>query len=57
LKAKIMQQHDPCPIEQRILQVLYYLGLDQAHVAGRVPDDWLGLVSKHPAVIASLTLF
>lgn len=44
------------PIEQRLLQVLQHLGLDQAHFAGRVPDDWLGLVSNHPAVIASLTL-
>jgi ubiquinone/menaquinone biosynthesis C-methylase UbiE len=51
-----MHQHDPYSVEQRILQVLQHLGLDQAHFAGRVPDDWLGLVSKHPAVIASLTL-
>lgn len=51
-----MYRNDPYPIEQRILQVLQHLGLEQAHFAGRVPDDWLGLVSKHPAVIASLTL-
>ncbi|MCE7983386.1 MAG: methyltransferase domain-containing protein [Caldilinea sp. CFX5] len=51
-----MQQPNSYSIEQRLLQVLQHLGLDQAHFAGRVPDDWLGLVSKHSAVIASLTL-
>lgn len=51
-----MQQPNSYSIEQRLLQVLQHLGLDQAHFAGRVPDDWLGLVGKHPEVIASLTL-
>ena len=44
------------PVEERILQVLQYLGIQQAHFAGRVASDWQGMVTAHPEVISSLTL-
>jgi ubiquinone/menaquinone biosynthesis C-methylase UbiE len=44
------------PIEEHIMQVLQHLGIAPAHIAARVPGDWLGLVTKHPEAVASLTL-
>jgi ubiquinone/menaquinone biosynthesis C-methylase UbiE len=44
------------PIEDRIVQVLQHLGIAQAHIAARVPGDWLGLATTHRETIASLTL-
>jgi len=44
------------PVEERILQLLQYLGIDQAHFAGRTPGDWTGLTTTYPAVFSSLTL-
>ena len=43
-------------VEERILQLLQHLGIDQAHFAARTPGDWTGLVTAHPEVISSLTL-
>ena len=43
-------------VEERILQVLQHLGMQQAHFAASRPADWRGLVTGHPEVIASLTL-
>ena len=44
------------PVEERILQLLQHLGIQQAHFAASTPSDWQGLVTAHPEVISSLTL-
>lgn len=44
------------PVEERIRQLLQYLGIDQAHFAGRTPGDWTGLATTYPEVCSSLTL-
>jgi ubiquinone/menaquinone biosynthesis C-methylase UbiE len=44
------------PVEERIRQLLQHLGIDQAHVAGRLPVDWTGLATTSPEVFSSLTL-
>ncbi len=43
-------------VEERILQLLQHLGIDQAHFAGRTPGDWTGLATAHPEVCSSFTL-
>ena len=43
-------------VEERLYQLLRHLGVDQAHFAGWMPQDWGGLVAKYPQVISSLTL-
>ena len=44
------------PIQERILQLLNHLGIQQAHFGARVPRDWQGLVASNPETVASLTL-
>ncbi len=44
------------PLEDRILDLFTNLKIDRAHIAGRVPADWSGLVTNHPEAVASLTL-
>ena len=44
------------PVEERILQLLQHLGIQQAHFAASNSLDWQGLVTAHPEVITSLTL-
>ncbi len=44
------------PVEERILQLLHHLGIQQAHFAASTPGDWQGLVTAYPEVISSLTL-
>ena len=44
------------PVEQRILQLLQYLGIDRAHFAGRTPADWTGLATTHPELFCSFIL-
>jgi len=44
------------PVEERILQLLQSLGIDQAHFAGRTPADWTGLATTHPEVFCSFIL-
>jgi ubiquinone/menaquinone biosynthesis C-methylase UbiE len=44
------------PVEERILQLLRYLGIDQAHFAARTLGDWAGLATAYPDVFSSLTL-
>ena len=44
------------PVEERILQLLRHLGIQQAHFAASNSLDWQGLVASHPEVISSLTL-
>ena len=36
------------PVEQRILQLFEHLGISQAHVASRMPQDWEGFVTTYP---------
>jgi SAM-dependent methyltransferase len=44
------------PVEERIVQVFRHLGITQAHVGASMAPDWQGLATKHPSLIASLTL-
>ena len=44
------------PVEERIIQLLRRLGIEQAHFAACMPRDWGGLVSTHPDSVSSLTL-
>jgi ubiquinone/menaquinone biosynthesis C-methylase UbiE len=44
------------PVEERILQLLQYLGIDQAHFVGRTPADWTGLATTYPEVFCSFIL-
>jgi len=43
-------------VEERLYRLLRHLGVDQAHFAGWLPQDWGGLVAEYPQVISSLTL-
>ena len=43
-------------VEERLYRLLRHLGVDQAHFAGWLAQDWSGLVAKYPQVISSLTL-
>src|SRR4029453_14378270 len=51
-----MTRETALPVEERILQLLQHLGIDQAHFAGRTPADWTGLATTYPAVFSSFTL-
>ena len=51
-----MTSETALPVEERILQLLQYLGIDQAHFAGRTPRDWTGLATTCPEVFSSFTL-
>jgi SAM-dependent methyltransferase len=44
------------PVAERLHRLLRHLGIDRAHVAGRLAADWAGLVSRYPEMVASLTL-
>ena len=44
------------PVEERIVGLLRHLGIARAHVAAYLPGDWGGLLERHPAAVASLTL-
>lgn len=44
------------PVEERIVQLFRHLGIPRAHVGASMAPDWQGLVTKHPSLIASLTL-
>jgi SAM-dependent methyltransferase len=43
-------------VEARLAQLLAHLGLDQAHFAARLDNDWMGLVVHRPELVTSLTL-
>jgi ubiquinone/menaquinone biosynthesis C-methylase UbiE len=43
-------------VEERLYQLLRHLGVDQAHFAGWMAQDWSGLVAEYPQPISSLTL-
>jgi hypothetical protein len=51
-----MTSETTLPVEERILQLLQYLGIDQAHFAGRTPGDWTELATTYPEVFSSFTL-
>lgn len=51
----MMTETEP-PIAARLIQLMRHLGLERAHVAGRLTGDWSGLAISHPETIASLTL-
>jgi SAM-dependent methyltransferase len=42
--------------EERLRQLLGHLGIDQAHFACRLAQDWAGLAARYPEVISSLTM-
>src|SRR5689334_8513727 len=42
--------------EERIVQLLQHLGLDQAHFAARLDIDWTELLAHYPGLVTSLTL-
>ncbi|MBI2360176.1 MAG: methyltransferase domain-containing protein, partial [Deltaproteobacteria bacterium] len=44
------------PVEERMIQLLRHLGIEQAHFAASMPRDWGDLVITHPEVVSSLTL-
>jgi len=44
------------PVEERLRRFFQHLGIDRAHVAGRLPSDWMGLATAFPEMVASLTL-
>lgn len=44
------------PIEQRLKQLLQHLGIQKAHFAASMPDDWKGLINVFHKGILSLTL-
>jgi SAM-dependent methyltransferase len=43
-------------VEERILQVLQHLDIQETHFAGRSPRDWAGLAINYPEVFSSFTL-
>ena len=43
-------------VDERIRQLLRHLGINQAHLACRLAQDWTGLAAKSPEVISSLTV-
>ena len=44
------------PVEERIYQLFQHLGIQKAHFAGRMLQDWKGIVTTHPQMMSSLTL-
>jgi SAM-dependent methyltransferase len=42
--------------QERIVQLLDHLGIERAHFAARMSDDWSGLAATYPARIRSLAL-
>ena len=50
-----MKEQDELLLEDRLIQLLDYFGIEKAHFAGREPNDMKGLAAKYPERIASLT--
>jgi hypothetical protein len=46
---------DP-PMEQRLRHLLSHLGFREAHFAGWLARDWLGVVTTAPDIVTSLTV-
>ena len=51
-----MSQETALSVEGRLHQLLGHLGIENAHFAGWVTQDWGGLVAKYPDVVSSLIL-
>ena len=43
-------------LEERLRRLFHHLGIDQAHFACRVAQDWVGLAARYPEMIVSLTV-
>lgn len=48
--------HSRFQVEERLAQLLSHLGLERAHFAARLDNDWTGLVVHRPELVTSLTL-
>src|SRR5258705_11641685 len=55
-RGESMPRATALPVEERILQLLQYLGIDQAHFVGRTPADWTGLATTYPEAFCSFIL-
>ena len=44
------------PLEDRLIELMRHLGVERAHFAACMPRDWVGLLSRHKHIVASLTL-
>jgi ubiquinone/menaquinone biosynthesis C-methylase UbiE len=51
-----MTEQTALTVDERIVELLRHLGIDQAHFACWLAHDWAGLAAKSPGVISSLTL-
>ena len=43
-------------LEERFRSLFHHLGIDQAHFACRLAQDWVGLAARYPEMIVSLTV-
>ena len=43
-------------VAERLHRLLHHLGIERAHIAGRLAADWGGFVAAHPEAVASLTI-
>ena len=43
-----MPIEDAAPLEERLVRMFKELGIERAHVAGRINTDWQGLAAAHP---------
>ena len=44
------------PLEDRLIELMRHLGVERAHFAACMPRDWVGLLTRHKHMVASLTL-
>lgn len=51
-----MSELNDLSTEQRLCRPLSHLGLREAHFAGRMVRDWIGLATAAPDAVTSLTL-
>lgn len=51
-----MSEFVDLPMEQRLRRLLSHLGFREAHFAGWLARDWLGLVTAAPDIVTSLTV-
>ena len=51
-----MTNSTPAPLEDRLIELMRHLGVERAHFAACMPRDWVGLLTRHKHMVASLTL-
>ena len=51
-----MTNPSPIPLEDRLIELMRHLGVERAHFAACMPRDWVGLLTRHKHMVASLTL-